>query len=33
MDIYNDYNAGPIDSIFAKLGLGLYGVRNPIYKI
>jgi hypothetical protein len=33
VDIYNDYNTGPIDSIFAKIGLGLYGVRNPIYKI
>jgi len=32
-DIYNDYNAGPIDGILAKLGLGLYGIRNPIYKI
>jgi hypothetical protein len=33
MDIYNDYNAGPIDGLLAKLGLGLYGIRNPIYKI
>lgn len=33
LDIYNDYNAGPIDGILAKLGLGLYGIRNPIYKI
>lgn len=33
MDIYNDYNSGPIDGILAKLGLGLYGIRNPIYKI
>jgi hypothetical protein len=32
-DIRNDYNKGPIDSILAKLGLGSYGVRSPIYKI
>ena len=32
-DIYNNYNEGPIDSFMAKLGLGAYGVRSPIYKI
>jgi len=32
-DIHNDYNEGPIDNIMAKLGLGAYGVRSPIYKI
>ncbi len=32
-DIRNDYNKGPIDNILAKLGLGSYGVRSPIYKI
>ena len=32
-DIYKDYNEGPIDSILAKLGLGMYGVRSPVYKL
>lgn len=32
-DVYKDYNSGPIDGLFAKLGIGQYGVRNPIYKI
>lgn len=32
-DIYKDYNEGPIDSIFARLGLGTYGIRSPIYKL
>ena len=32
-DIHNDYNEGPIDNFMAKLGLGAYGVRNPIYKL
>lgn len=32
-DIHNNYNEGPIDNFMAKLGLGAYGVRNPIYKI
>lgn len=32
-DVYKEYNDGPIDGILAKLGLGSYGVRSPIYKI
>tara|TARA_B110000858_G_scaffold197147_1_gene257849 strand:+ start:1010 stop:2080 length:1071 start_codon:yes stop_codon:yes gene_type:complete len=32
-DIHNNYNEGPIDNFLAKLGLGSYGVRTPIYKI
>ena len=32
-DIYKEYNDGPIDGILAKLGLGAYGVRTPVYKI
>lgn len=32
-DIYKEYNDGPIDGLLAKLGLGAYGVRTPIYKI
>jgi len=32
-DIYNDYNEGPIDSLLARLGLGMYGVRSPVYKL
>ena len=32
-DIYNNYNEGPIDGFLAKLGLGAYGVRSPIYRI
>jgi len=31
-DIYNDYNKGPVSGFFATLGLGRYGIRNPIYK-
>lgn len=32
-DINKIYNDGPISGFLAKLGLGLYGVRNPIYKL
>jgi len=32
-DIYNNYNEGPIDNVMAKLGLGAYGLRSPIYRI
>lgn len=31
-DIYADYNEGPIDGL-AALGLGVYGVRSPVYRI
>lgn len=32
-DIYKDYNEGPINSILVNLGIGNYGIRNPIYRI
>ena len=32
-DIYREYNEGPIDGLLAKLGLGSYGVRSPIYRV
>jgi len=32
-DIHNDYNEGPIDNIMAKLGLGAYGLRSPVYRL
>lgn len=32
-DIYADYKIGPVDNILAKLGLGAYGVRSPLYRI
>jgi hypothetical protein len=32
-DIYREYNDGPIDGLLAKLGLGAYGLRAPIYRI
>jgi hypothetical protein len=32
-DIYYEYYKGPVNSFFAALGLGNYGIRNPIYKI
>ena len=32
-DIYDIYKNGPITGLLARMGLGLYGVRNPIYKL
>lgn len=32
-DVYREYNEGPIDGLLAKLGLGAYGVRSPIYRL
>jgi hypothetical protein len=32
-DIYYEYYKGPVNSFFAALGIGNYGIRNPIYKI
>jgi hypothetical protein len=32
-DIYNIYKKGPIDNIFARMGLPAYGVRSPIYRV
>ena len=32
-DISGIYSQGPVNGLLAYLGLGLYGIRNPIYKI
>lgn len=32
-DISNIYEKGPVNGFLAYLGLGMYGVRNPIYKL
>lgn len=32
-DIHKNYNEGPIDNLMAKLGLGAYGLRSPVYRI
>jgi hypothetical protein len=32
-DIFREYNAGPLNSIMGKLGMGAYGIRNPVYKL
>ena len=32
-DIYAIYNNGPVTGFLAKLGLGAYGIRNPVYKL
>jgi len=32
-DIFDDYYSGPIGGLMAKLGLGMYGIRSPIYKL
>jgi hypothetical protein len=32
-DIYGIYNNGPVTGFLAKLGLGSYGIRNPVYKL
>lgn len=32
-DVYNDYRAGPIDNLLARLGLPAYGLQSPIYRI
>lgn len=32
-DVYNEYKAGPIDNLLAKLGLPAYGVRSPLYRV
>jgi hypothetical protein len=32
-DIYNIYNDGPVTGFLAKIGLGSYGVRSPVYKL
>jgi len=32
-DVFEDYYSGPIGGALAKIGLGMYGFRNPIYKL
>jgi len=32
-DIYKDYNEGPVNNLLVNLGIGNYGIRNPIYKV
>jgi hypothetical protein len=32
-DMYKEYRAGPINGMLASLGIGAYGLRNPIYKL
>lgn len=32
-DIYDDYYNGPIGGLLAKIGLGMFGIRSPIYKL
>ena len=32
-DIYNIYTDGPVTGFLAKIGLGSYGVRSPVYKL
>jgi len=32
-DIYNDYYKGPMSGMLSAIGLGMYGVRSPIYKL
>lgn len=32
-DIYDVYLQGPVDSMFARMGLPAYGVQSPIYRI
>jgi hypothetical protein len=32
-DVSNIYRQGPVNGFLAYLGIGMYGVRNPIYKL
>lgn len=32
-DIFKEYNNGPFSGLLTSLGLGAYGIRNPIYKL
>jgi len=32
-DIYDDYYNGPVGGLLAKIGLGMFGIRSPIYKL
>ena len=31
--MYKEYHNGPINGILASLGIGAYGLRNPVYKL
>ena len=32
-DIYKLYKEGPVNTLMTSLGIGAYGLRNPIYKL
>lgn len=32
-DMYKEYHNGPINGVLASLGIGAYGLRNPVYKL
>lgn len=32
-DMYREYHKGPINGMLASLGIGAYGLRNPVYKL
>jgi len=32
-DIFKEYNAGPLNGVMAQMGIGAYGLRNPVYKL
>jgi uncharacterized protein YxeA len=32
-DIYKEYNKGPLNGLLTSMGIGSYGLRNPIYKL
>jgi hypothetical protein len=32
-DMYKEYHKGPINGMLASLGVGAYGLRNPVYKL
>lgn len=32
-DVFEDYYSGPIGGALARIGLGMYGFRSPIYKL
>jgi len=32
-DIFKEYNAGPLNGLMSSIGIGAYGLRNPVYKL
>lgn len=32
-DIYKEYNKGPLNGLLTSMGIGGYGLRNPVYKL